>query len=571
MVIEFRCKCGHAYHVADEMGGKRVVCKQCQASLTIPRKKQGRHSTAFKVQPEPLALTDMDPVMACPSCGATLQLDARICVECGYDLESNRELVTGFSRAADYYIGLAPVDFLKASFNREVQDVIVHSLRAYVGLYLLFVASAYFLIRFCMDGIGYVFGPTVGTALTLFSVAGLALYCFGGMLKYLFAYCEEQCHRGGQPDVEAWGNWQSGLYGAVLLVCCVLPPYGLSLLLGGGWLLSFLFCLYVTGPLLFLSVADARLDWVGLDPKRLLHWFSVMGGAYLGVCLLLMLDTLVLVWIAGLVLGAFAPVAERMGIPGGVLYLLLAAVFGFTGLVHVGSYMTTLTGKLYRIYDNRLYNPARGKRMVLAGLGLAGILLAGFLGLRTLDSGTAYRLDALEIPGFRGGLRDLSPERIRAGREFLEAAQRGHVEAMRRILLDSDIPLSVGSVDRNQTALHMAVIGRRVEVVRFLQERSLDMDLQDRDGNTAMHLAAEFGSADMLRLLLEGGAGLDVRNGQRQTPLHRAAWSGQREAVRFLLDQGADATARDAQGHTPEELAAEQGFPGVVEILEKRR
>lgn len=36
-MINFACtKCGHAYSVPDEYGGKKVRCKQCQTVNTIP-------------------------------------------------------------------------------------------------------------------------------------------------------------------------------------------------------------------------------------------------------------------------------------------------------------------------------------------------------------------------------------------------------------------------------------------------------------------------------------------------------------------------------------------------------
>ena len=110
----------------------------------------------------------------------------------------------------------------------------------------------------------------------------------------------------------------------------------------------------------------------------------------------------------------------------------------------------------------------------------------------------------------------------------------------------------------SRTALTEAASFGRVEIVRALLQKKVDVRAADGDGNTALHLAAEPGvmateaaCVQIVRLLLAHGA--DARARKRAghpkardiTPLHLAALAGSTTIAEMLLAAGAEINAMD--------------------------
>lgn len=89
----------------------------------------------------------------------------------------------------------------------------------------------------------------------------------------------------------------------------------------------------------------------------------------------------------------------------------------------------------------------------------------------------------------------------------------------------------------------------------------------DKFGRTALHIAASGADADMLRFLVEQGMGVDMQDRRLNTPLHLAAKSNSHEIVSLLLGFGADALAKNSEGHTPLSLAQIKARSKIVKIL----
>ncbi|KAI0279320.1 hypothetical protein BGY98DRAFT_969790, partial [Russula aff. rugulosa BPL654] len=67
----------------------------------------------------------------------------------------------------------------------------------------------------------------------------------------------------------------------------------------------------------------------------------------------------------------------------------------------------------------------------------------------------------------------------------------------------------------------MAVLNRRVEVVRVLLEHGASVDAEDDEGETPSQIAAASGDDDIMEVLLEYGAKLKGPDKQVQTELRR--------------------------------------------------
>jgi hypothetical protein len=118
------------------------------------------------------------------------------------------------------------------------------------------------------------------------------------------------------------------------------------------------------------------------------------------------------------------------------------------------------------------------------------------------------------------------------------------------------------------TALHLAVAGYRLEIVRWLLAAGADPNAAgNHRRSTPLHYAADGyinGPAwdarrqvSTLRCLLDAGADINVQDKNGATPLHRAVRTRCAAAVQFLLKAGAAATLKNKPGSTPFHLAVQ--------------
>jgi ankyrin repeat protein len=91
------------------------------------------------------------------------------------------------------------------------------------------------------------------------------------------------------------------------------------------------------------------------------------------------------------------------------------------------------------------------------------------------------------------------------------------------------------------SALTLACVQKREDLVAELLRYGAKVDSRDSDGATVLHTAASVGSCAIVQLLLERGANKEARTLEGQTPLMRASHSGDEETVRLLCHGGANA------------------------------
>ena len=173
--------------------------------------------------------------------------------------------------------------------------------------------------------------------------------------------------------------------------------------------------------------------------------------------------------------------------------------------------------------------------------------------------------------------------RTRGGESVLHVcAREGNVElartVMRRLTPATVEALNAKSASGN-TALHVAVLSQRLEMVALLLEQpQIDRGAVDHEGNTAIHLACQQLSARtsadtrMLALLLGAGRGvraeqLTPRNNLGWAPLHTCAFHGTDQGVRLLLEHIAPVNQPTADGWTALQLAASEGHAAVTRSL----
>ncbi|XP_076440202.1 E3 ubiquitin-protein ligase MIB1-like [Babylonia areolata] len=132
--------------------------------------------------------------------------------------------------------------------------------------------------------------------------------------------------------------------------------------------------------------------------------------------------------------------------------------------------------------------------------------------------------------------------------ELVKAAANGDGSKVDEILQrpESD----VNGVFAGHTALQAASQNGHIEVIKVLIKHSVNMEVEDKDGDRAVHHAAFGDEPAVIEMLHRGGADLNARNKRRQTPLHIGVNKGHIGVVRALLDLGSHPSLQDSEGDT---------------------
>ena len=79
------------------------------------------------------------------------------------------------------------------------------------------------------------------------------------------------------------------------------------------------------------------------------------------------------------------------------------------------------------------------------------------------------------------------------------------------------------NLDDGMTALHIAILSKRMDIVKLLLQHGASTASQNESGETPLHLAVKYGSKDMVKLVLQYGGYRNVKDKQGMTPLDAAA------------------------------------------------
>lgn len=150
--------------------------------------------------------------------------------------------------------------------------------------------------------------------------------------------------------------------------------------------------------------------------------------------------------------------------------------------------------------------------------------------------------------------------------EIHEAAAEGDLAAV-ETMLAADPDLLTSTNERNETLLHIAATGGSIELVGFLIERGLLIDVGDNEGSTALDVSAIFAHLDLAEFLIEHGADPSHADDFGMTPLHFACYNGNADVAELLLSHGADVHAARTTGGMPIHGAAFDGHIACINLL----
>lgn len=158
------------------------------------------------------------------------------------------------------------------------------------------------------------------------------------------------------------------------------------------------------------------------------------------------------------------------------------------------------------------------------------------------------RLDALSINGeklARNLLPEMSPVNIwhKLARPLDLAVRENHAEAV-RFLHNAGVNVSARAPGTGHTAMHVALIYDRPQMIELLVELGADINARDKRLQTALHWAYHSNSwkSRPIDTLLKLGANPNMRDHANRSPLSLALSSGELASASALLDYGADIT-----------------------------
>lgn len=115
-----------------------------------------------------------------------------------------------------------------------------------------------------------------------------------------------------------------------------------------------------------------------------------------------------------------------------------------------------------------------------------------------------------------------------------------------KALLDKGEPLD--AKQNGQTALHMAAMNGKVDILTILIARGANVNIQDDEGVSPLMVAAKAGQLEAVQALIAQGAKIELQDKLGENALHIAAGHGKKDVVEALLDRGANIRATTNTG-----------------------
>ena len=145
MSIKARCAgCGAGFQAKDSLAGKKVKCPKCGQPITIgqPVATQGRSGKTASKQAKVAASGGHNPLLdlldevdvksavrgpVCPNCSNAMSQMAVVCVSCGYNIETGKQLKTDVyeddSEEGVRDVGMTDAESIMAKAEKEIEDV----------------------------------------------------------------------------------------------------------------------------------------------------------------------------------------------------------------------------------------------------------------------------------------------------------------------------------------------------------------------------------------------------------------------------------------------------------------
>ncbi|NSX83863.1 hypothetical protein GOM44_06805, partial [Wolbachia endosymbiont of Atemnus politus] len=124
----------------------------------------------------------------------------------------------------------------------------------------------------------------------------------------------------------------------------------------------------------------------------------------------------------------------------------------------------------------------------------------------------------------------------------------------------------------NQERMFVALAEGNLESLKDCLKKGADIKARSVNLWTTLHFAAKGPSLEIIKFVLDHNLGVNVKDINGQSPLHIAAAHGRKNIVRFFVEEmGLYVDDLDNHGKTPLHIAAQNGHKDTVEVLLKNK
>lgn len=123
--------------------------------------------------------------------------------------------------------------------------------------------------------------------------------------------------------------------------------------------------------------------------------------------------------------------------------------------------------------------------------------------------------------------------------------------------------------EKKKSLLHYAVTGRAMDVIKYLLDLNISVNLVDQYGETPLFDCARKGKLQIAKLLLSHYAQVNVENRHQETPIFFAAQKGDLDMIKLLIESGAFLNRETQDGRLPIHYAITGGQTDVIDYLLK--
>lgn len=173
------------------------------------------------------------------------------------------------------------------------------------------------------------------------------------------------------------------------------------------------------------------------------------------------------------------------------------------------------------------------------------------------------------------------------------AAIRGNADVLRTVPMGAAVlnerTIETGQDKYGYTALELAILHQRPELVAVLMERGADPNVKDARGNAPLHLVYKLKSSSDRTMVIDALLGqvdepsskrqklspdkvpdLNIQDARGNTLMHLAVMRNDEAMVRFLLEKyrtKINFGAKNSAGDTPGQIAKSRGYTAIQTIL----
>ena len=124
--------------------------------------------------------------------------------------------------------------------------------------------------------------------------------------------------------------------------------------------------------------------------------------------------------------------------------------------------------------------------------------------------------------------------------------------------------------DKKKTLLHYAVTGSAMDVILYLLNQDINVNLVDQYGESPIFDCARKGKVQIAKHLIDKFANVNIENRQGELPIHLASFKGDLDMIKLLIESGSFLNKQTKEDRYPVHYAIAGGRYEVIDFLIKK-